>query len=361
MRTRLNFMGSPSISLLDRHRERREARGDPSSAKGGLPRSGTAFARNDATGMFSEKDRGSDFLKVRPDFAWRFSLSPLFVMGAITKILALSFLCFFLMILPPITAAHAQDVPMPRLFGGESRADKPDLENRRVLRFLTGTDYAPFQFMIDTNDVAGFNVDLARALCAELETTCTLQGWAADDLLNPLGAGRVDAVVASLKATPELLQQADVSRVYFRIPARFVLRREAAQPVLSPEQLTSKTIAAVGGSAHEAFLKAFFPDTKIQTFGTVGDAAQSVAKGQTDGVFADGVRLAAWLGSEAGKDCAFAGGPYYESHFFGEGMVIAVKKGDSQLLGALNYALGTLEARGVIADLYLRWFPIGIY
>jgi hypothetical protein len=38
----------------------RNARGDPPSATGGLPRCGFAFARNDAAGMFSEKGNDGD-------------------------------------------------------------------------------------------------------------------------------------------------------------------------------------------------------------------------------------------------------------------------------------------------------------
>jgi polar amino acid transport system substrate-binding protein len=257
--------------------------------------------------------------------------------------------------------AHAQDAGMPQLFGDEARMEKFDLSDRRVLRFLTGTDFAPFQFVLGNDTPAGFNVDLSRALCGELATACTLQGWAYDDLLDQLTAGRVDAVIAGLKATPVLLAKADVTRVYFRIPARFVLPRDEAQAPLSPQSLAGKTIGVVGGSAHEAFLKAFFPTTALSAFENAAQATSALGASKVDGLFADGLKLSVWLNTPEGACCAMAGEPYYESHFFGEGMVIAVRKGDNKLLGALNYALGTLETRGIITDLYLRWFPIGIY
>ena len=42
--------------------------------------------------------------------------------------------------------------------------------------------------------------------------------------------------------------------------------------------------------------------------------------------FADGLTFAVWLNGElSGACCAFFGGPYSESRFFGEGVGIAVR------------------------------------
>src|SRR5690606_8320298 len=67
---------------------------------------------------------------------------------------------------------------------------------RRLIRFLTSSDYPPFQFLKPDQSPAGFNVDLARALCAELEFPCTIQALPWDDLLGALDNGRADALIA---------------------------------------------------------------------------------------------------------------------------------------------------------------------
>jgi polar amino acid transport system substrate-binding protein len=257
--------------------------------------------------------------------------------------------------------AAAQDTVMPQLFGDTVRTEKPELTNRRVVRFLTSADFAPFQFATGNDDLAGFNVDLARAVCAELDTACTLQAWASDDLLTPLVSGRVDAVIAGMKPTPALLQKVDVSRVYFRIPARFAAAKGNTADQATAASLSGKTIGTVTASAHEAFIKAFFPGSAVHAFDNPDQLLEALAAGSIDHAFADGVKLASWLNTPAGECCALTGKAYYESHFFGEGMVIAVRKGDRNLAEALNDALGTLEARGTLTDLYLRWFPIGLY
>ena len=59
--------------------------------------------------------------------------------------------------------------------------------------------------------------------------------------------------------------------------------------------------------------------------------------------------------------CVFAGGPYLESRFFGEGLAVAVPRGAEDLKRAINAALESLHDKGVYAELYLRYFPVGFY
>ena len=75
-----------------------------------------------------------------------------------------------------------------------------------------------------------------------------------------------------------------------------------------------------------------------------------------------GVTIAVWLnGSGSNNCCIFRGGPFTESHYFGEGMGIAVKRGNETLRRALNYGLFRLWEKGTYTDLYLRYFPISFY
>ena len=115
-------------------------------------------------------------------------------------------------------------------------------------------------------------------------------------------------------------------------------------------------------TAHEAYLAAFFPEVGRKLYATVDEAREALKKGEADAHFGDGVQLSMWLQSEAaGGCCVFAGGPYFESRFFGQGLAIAVPRGQADLKRAINAALETLHDKGVYAELYLRYFPVGFY
>ena len=85
----------------------------------------------------------------------------------------------------------------------------------------------------------------------------------------------------------------------------------------------------------------------------------AVRRGEADYVFGDGLGLSLWLGgTDAAGCCGFIGGPYIESRFFGEGIGIAVKRGNDLLRQAFNWALFRLWEKGRFSDLWLRYFPI---
>ncbi len=240
--------------------------------------------------------------------------------------------------------------------------EKPDPATLGSIRFITEGDDPPFGFTLSDGTLAGFDVDLARALCAELEVTCTIQVRPFDTIVPALKAGLADAAIASLAITDDALTQVDFTSPYYRTPARFAARSEAGAGVITPDALAGKRVGVARGTAHEAFLKAFFPKADLRLYGDAAEARAALKAGTVDLVFGDGIALAQWLGGpDAAACCGFAGGPYTESRFFGDGAGIAVRHGDGPLRAALDYALARVAAKGRYADLYLKYFPIGVY
>src|SRR5262249_23490758 len=66
-------------------------------------------------------------------------------------------------------------VRVPGFWDPRRRPEKPDLSRISVIRFLTETDYPPFNFAGPDGNPQRFNVDLARLLCEELKVACTIQ------------------------------------------------------------------------------------------------------------------------------------------------------------------------------------------
>jgi len=255
-----------------------------------------------------------------------------------------------------------QEIFVPRFWDPKRRPEKPSLGRLATIRFLTEDDYPPFHFRGPAGLPIGFNVDLARAICEELSVACTIQVRRFDTLLPSLDAGAGDAVIASIAITPETRIKADFTDRYYRTPARFVAKKDSALKDISPELIAGKSVAVIAGSAHEAYLRTFFAETAIKSVPDAAAAFDTLKKGEAELAFGDGIALAFWLnGSDSAGCCAFRGGPYTESRFFGEGIGIAVKSGNETLVRALNHALFRLWERGVFTDLYLRYFPVGFY
>jgi polar amino acid transport system substrate-binding protein len=260
----------------------------------------------------------------------------------------------------PLTpAVKADPMAVPGFWDPRRRPERPDLSRISIVRFLTETDYPPFDYAGPDGTPAGFNVDLARLICEEMKVACTVQMRRFDTLIDALNKNDGDAVIASISPTPEMRQKVDFSDPYYRAPARFVSRKDVNFDEIKPEALEGKKVAVVAGTAHEAYLKELFTEAELHPYPSQEAAREALKKGDVDLLFGDGISLAFWLnGTDSGGCCVFRGGPYTESRFFGEGIGIAVRRNNDLLRQAFNWALFRLWEKGRFTDLWLRYFPI---
>jgi len=259
--------------------------------------------------------------------------------------------------------AKAQQTAVPGFWDTQRRTERPVVPAPRLIRFVTEDDYPPFNFALPDGSLTGFNVELARALCEELKLACTIQPRRWDTLVPALTENRADAVIASMASTPERRAEIDFTAPYYRTPGRFVSARNAkGVDDMRPETLRGQIVGVQAGSAHEAFLRDLFGGVEIRTFDSANAARAALKTGEIPLLFGDGVSLALWLnGTDAGGCCAFRGGPFLSERYFGEGVGIAVRKGNGDLRRLLDYGLKQLHQRGVYADLYLKYFPVGFF
>src|SRR5664280_181424 len=228
----------------------------------------------------------------------------------------------------PSANTIANPTAVPGFWDPRRRPERPDLSRISIIRFLTETDYPPFDYAGPDGTPAGFNIDLARLICEEIKVACTVQMRRFDTLVASLNSNNGDAVIASIAETPEMRRQVDFSDPYYRTPARFVSRRDFNSDDVRPEALEGKKIAVVAGTAHEAYLKTLFTEAELHPYPNEDTARFALKKGDADLLFGDGISLAFWLnGTDSGGCCEFRGGPYMESRFFGEGVGIAVRRG----------------------------------
>src|SRR3954466_8736286 len=188
----------------------------------------------------------------------------------------------------PRLAVEAAPQAVPGFWDPRRRPERPDLSRLTVIRFLTETDYPPFNFTGPDGNPAGFNVDLARAICDEIKVTCTIQMRRFETLLDALTSNKGDAIIASMAVTPHLRNRADFSDPYYRASARFVSRKDAVLPNVRPEYLEGKKVGAVAGSAHEAYLKAMFTDAEIKSYPDSDALRAALRRGDVDYIFGDG-------------------------------------------------------------------------
>ena len=254
---------------------------------------------------------------------------------------------------------------IPNLFDPDHHDRAPDLDSVRSIRFLTTDDFPPFHFALANGTLAGFDIDLARALCRDMKIACTIQARPFGTLVGEIKAGRDDALIAAVANTPASRADLTFTSPYYTTPARFVVKLKSPLDIpqpMTPENLAGHSVGVEAGTAHEAYLKAFFPGVKLKSYRNQPDLRAALRMGEVEAIFADGIGSAMWLNSKDPQGCcAFRGGPFTESRFFGDGVSIAVGKDNIALRKALDFELAKLTADGTYADLYLKYFPISFY
>jgi polar amino acid transport system substrate-binding protein len=266
------------------------------------------------------------------------------------------------MLLPLPAAAQVRNDIVPDAWQGDALRPKPDMHGLEKLRFITDSDYPPFHYFDEVGALTGFNVDLAKAICEALEVECEVKDVEWSQIFSTLDRDEADAAIASIRISAESLDRADFTSRYYATPARFVAQKTSELKDIRPETLQGKKVGVARDTGHEAYLRQFFPNVAIAVFDSADDAQKALKSGAIDFVFGDGIGLTFWLNGVSSEDCCeFRGGPYLDSKFFGEGVGIAVKKGNRQLAEILNYAIEQVHASGRYEELFLRYFPMSFF
>lgn len=260
--------------------------------------------------------------------------------------------------------ARAQATDLPILFDARERLVRPDVSSVLRLRFLTTTDFPPFNFTDQSGRLSGFHIDLARALCEELglQARCQIQALPYGQLVSALEAGQGEAVMAGVAVTPELRQRFNFTRPYLLLPARFLMQGDTVLPRQDAEGLFGRKVGVVKDTAHAAMLNNFFPDIEAVAFDTQDALMKGLKEKQIPAVFADALQLSFWMMSPAAAGCCrFLDGPFLSERHLGEGMTIMVGGQDAALMAALESALAALSKDGRLEEIYLRYFPAGLF
>lgn len=259
----------------------------------------------------------------------------------------------------PAASDEGRAFPVPSFRHLDPTQPVPDLRAVKTIRFLTDDDFPPFSYREADGELTGFNVALARALCAELRLTCEFIPTPWEDLIPALERGAGDAILAGLKIADATVESVDFTRPYYRSLARFAVRAESPLADADLRSLAGKRVGVLAGTAHEAYLAANFDRSNIRPFPEEGEAREALRSGRIDALFDDATRHMFWLSAEESRGCCeFAKGAYVAPDYFSRPMAVAVKDGEDTLREVLDYGLDRLQSSGAYAEVYRRFFPM---
>ncbi|MTH48202.1 arginine ABC transporter substrate-binding protein ArtJ [Intestinirhabdus alba] len=220
------------------------------------------------------------------------------------------------------------------------------------ISFGVSATYPPFESLDANNQIVGFDLDLAKAVCKQMQAECTFTNHAFDSLIPALKFKKYDAVISGMDITPERSRQVAFTHPYYANSALVIAKKNTYK---SFAELKGKRIGMENGTTHQKYLQDKHPEVETVAYDSYQNAFIDLKNGRIDGVFGDTAVVNEWL--KTNPQLGAATEKVTDAHYFGTGLGIAVRPDNKALLDKLNNALAAIKANGIYQEISSRWFP----
>ncbi|MGF1702322.1 arginine ABC transporter substrate-binding protein [Photobacterium makurazakiensis] len=219
------------------------------------------------------------------------------------------------------------------------------------IKFAMEATYAPFEYVDENNEIQGFDVDLANALCDVIDAKCSFHNQPFDSLIPALKFRRYDAAISGIDITEQRLQAVNFTDAYYDNSAAFVSLKDKVE---SQEALKGKRVGVQNGSTHQSYLTDEMVGVTAVPYASYQDAFIDMQNGRIDSVFGDTAVVAEWF--KKNDNLAYVGDQVTNTEYFGNGFGIATNKDNQELVDKLNAALKTVKENGQYQQIFDKYF-----
>lgn len=219
----------------------------------------------------------------------------------------------------------------------------------------TSADYAPFESKDDQGNFVGYDMDLIREIGKRMGVQVEITDMGFDALLTALQEKKLDAVIASMSATPEREQQVDFTNPYFNSTQTLTGKAGSTITLTDPKDMAKYKVGVQTGTIEDTWItdelvkKGLMPEANVLRYERADQAALDLQAGRIDLAFLD-TDPSLQLVSKMGLVVVYTGDIAQQP-----GAAIAVPKGETQLKDEMNKILATLNQEGFLKSLSDKW------
>ncbi len=221
----------------------------------------------------------------------------------------------------------------------------------KEIRIAFDVPYEPFEYKTPDGELTGFEVELAEAMCAELNAECefVIQAW--DGMIPGLLARKFDAIMSSMSITPERAERVLFSEPYYNTPGGWFARTDFSADVTDMSQMQGLTVGVQRGTTMDTYVTNEMSGVvTVKRYTTADDMVLDLEGQRLDVVFVDyPVGEQTILSKEGFKEVG-------EPVKLGEGVGVAMRQRDRDLAGKINAALRKLKNDGTYDAIMQKYF-----
>ena len=215
----------------------------------------------------------------------------------------------------------------------------------QTLIMATNAEFPPYEYH-EGNEIVGIDVDIARAICENMGAELQITDIAFDSIIPEIQADKADFGAAGMTVTEDRMSQVDFSDTY-ATGVQSVIVTEGSE-IKTIDDLSGKLIGVQQGTTGDIYASDDFGDENVQRFPKGADAVQALVNGKIDAVIIDNKPAQVFVSENEGLtilDTAYAEEEY----------AIAVKKGNTELLDAINASIASLKESGVLDEIVAKY------
>ena len=236
----------------------------------------------------------------------------------------------------------------------ETTEKKADATESNVLRIGTEGAYAPFNYTNADGTLGGFDIEIANAICADMQVTCEIMAQDWDGIIPGLKAGKYDAIVAAMSVTPERAQQVAFTDPYFSNALVFLAKKDSTFDPAKVTDINAHSIAAQRSTISSQWLENTYPKADMKLYDTLSNAFLDLGAGRVDAMISDKLPAIEWLSSTSGNNYVLKGAEIDINDNF----AIAVRPNDEALQAKINTSLSNIKANGTYDKINQKYFGV---
>ncbi|WP_075321739.1 transporter substrate-binding domain-containing protein [Histophilus somni] len=221
--------------------------------------------------------------------------------------------------------------------------------NAQDITFAMEPSYPPFELTNEKGEIIGFDVDIANAICKEIQANCSFKAQAFDALIPSLikGRGGFDAAISAIDITEARAKQVAFTDSYYESSASFIALKGKA------DLTTAKVVGVQNGTTYQQYANKEAKQYQSKSYASLQDAILDLKNGRIDLIFGDTDVLRDMF--DKNPELQFVGERVTDKRYFNNSLGIAVNKKNTALVEQLNKGISAIKANGEYQKIYDKW------
>ena len=227
----------------------------------------------------------------------------------------------------------------------EAPAAELETVQKGKLVMVTNAEFPPYEFH-DQNAIVGIDVEIAGAIAEQLGLELEIEDIAFDSIIPEIVSGKADIGAAGMTVTEDRKQNVDFSDTYAHATQVIIVKEDSE--IKGVADLAGKVMGVQQGTTGDIYVSGDYGDAAVERYAKGMEAVQALAQGKVDAVVIDGEPAKQYIKEVEGLKII-------DESYTDEDYAIAIKKGNTAMVEAVNAALAELKSEGKLDEIVAKY------